>query len=744
MFYFNASKNDSFNLPSKICCMIEYSKLVVEMWSIPESIAERICDAYQKGDSPYYLLEYVPQVSMELDSSTLWEIYDYLKGMEDLSAKKKRAINAFKKAGKLTTTVEKQINFSTKSYELDDLTISLRPNPRSRGQVAAKKGLDHLAAIIIDQQEEEKPVEDLASEYVGKHPSLKSVDDVIQGAKDIIAERFSFDETVRTMSRDFVYDDGFFEVVPKNKKDTSFSSYVNKLIPLKEVSKEELLRLFMAEDSKAIKLKVGVQLFRISELLRTHFVENPDSTSFDIICEAVDDMWGRLLYPIVERDIKEMLRSEAEAWAVKKVHSDLSQAYNTAEQNVSFFAYTSGKSVLVAALNSNGDLLGATSEKRTSAEKQAPSEKLNQFFQRHKPAEIVIVDGEGVEDAEKIISALNSKITNPPVVKNVKLDRKKNLPSESPWMEEKFGFLEDEARQLYALALLYTKPIVLVPELGADYYTVHPLQDVIPDERFVEIINRIVVSEKLKSGVNIKEIAGSPLSQLKPVSDDHLQLIKDSYAEGKVASKTDLQSIKGIDETVFRNIAGFIIIPSAENPLDRSTVHPEYFSLVAELSDQMNISIDTMISNPDSIKGYDAGEELLQFFIGNKLASQIANAQRFNGTGVQKIKRKQKLSELQEGAVVSGRVTNVTKFGVFVNINAVCDGLVHISQLADEYVETPEQVASVGDKVDVRILKVDVKKRRISLTMKNLGKKAPKIKPSKGQLNTLADFFKSR
>jgi len=206
----------------------------------------------------------------------------------------------------------------------------------------------------------------------------------------------------------------------------------------------------------------------------------------------------------------------------------------------------------------------------------------------------------------------------------------------------------------------------------------------------------------------------------------------------------DKNKVPGMSEVVFRNIAGFIIIPTAEYLPDRTLVHPDYFGWFTEIGEQLNVSLDTIVTDPEILRSYNTEDPLKKIYIEKKLIAQIEAGRKYISLPTPKVKRKLKLNELQEGAIVSGRVTNITPFGVFVNINAVCDGLIHISQLADEYVETPEQVVAINEKVDVKILKVDVKKRRISLTMKSLGNKSPKVRPSKGQLDHLAEHFKNR
>jgi uncharacterized protein len=187
------------------------------------------------------------------------------------------------------------------------------------------------------------------------------------------------------------------------------------------------------------------------------------------------------------------------------------------------------------------------------------------------------------------------------------------------------------------------------------------------------------------------------------------------------------------------------MIPNAEFALDRTMAHPDHYSWLADICENLRISPDSLISDPEAVRSFsDAGVEQ-KLFIEKKLICQLQAGQRFSGaSGFFKPKKKYKLAELTEDAVVSGRVTNITPFGVFVNINAVCDGLIHISQLADTYVESADQVVSVNDIVNVRILKVDAKKRRISLSMKGLGQQSPKVSPSQRQLTDLASHFQNR
>lgn len=728
--------------------MIEFSKQISEKWNLQASLAEQLCIAFDKGDTPYYLTEYYPQVAVEMTIAQVWEIFDFLQKMEDLSSKKKRVLNALKKANRLNPSEEKRVNLTTNAYELDDLLIPLRPNPRSKGQLASKKGLDPLADLIVKQEQESTPVEVMAEPYVGKDPALSSVKEVIQGVKDILAERFAYDETVRAMCREFTYDDGFFEVIPKNKKDPQYSSYLGKFIPVNELTKDEILKLMIAEDQKVLRLKVGVQLFRITELIRHHFITNPDSTGFDLICEAIDDCWLRLLQPAMERDVKSRLREEAEEVVIRKIISDLSKDFQS-ENNRGPLLMVDGskdKNILFLAVSGKGDLLGATTERKPPAGKTSSSDRLRQFLNRHKPLNILILDNDYASVAESILKPITNSFNPVPDFVHFKPVTSQNKPSESLWMQQKFSsLLDEEMRVLYGLALLHLKPISLVPEIGTQYYSTHPSQKLIQESRFLEIVNRLLIEDSLKSGVILKDVLDSQLAKLgKCVTSEILQSVKAADSQNQIISKNDLLKVNGIKEVTFRNIAGFIIIPNAENLLDRTMVHPDFYPWFDEISEQMNISAETLITEPETIRSFTSNDPVQKIFIEKKIYNQLLAGKRFFSISAPKFKRKFKLNELQEGTIVSGRVTNITPFGVFVNINAVCDGLIHISQLADEYVETPDQVVTINEKVDVKIIKVDVKKRRISLTMKNIGTRSPKVRPSQGQLSNLAEHFKNR
>ncbi len=727
--------------------MVEYSSFVSKRWDISEEIATKICEHFEKGDSVYYICDYIPAIAAELDITTCADIYSTLNEIKGLSSKKKRVLNALSKADELTDENKQRVMLCTSSVELDDMLLPYRPNSRSRAQQAIKKGLKPLADLIDEQEVEEGSIEEAAEEYVGKDSSLKSVDDVIAGVKEILIERYAYDETVRSMMREVGYEDGFFEILPKVKKDKRFIIYRNKMVPINDLTSEEILTLTKAEEEKQIRFKHGVQLFHITELLRHHFIENPDAIGFDLICEVLDECWTRSLQPVVERDVKARVYKQAEDWAIRKIDEDLRNADLGKQPDGSLLVigkYTE-RNIIIVAVSKDGHLLGATNEKLGGKDGNVFSTRIIQFFNRYKPKKILIKETKFVETAEDVV---NRSLKN--VFGEVSVER--YTPGEdysglikSQWMQERCEVLEEDMKDVYACGLIYLQPLILIPQVGIQYFTIHPLQNLIRKERLERLLNLRITVTELHKGVPYIEAPDSVLQLFDCVPKEVLVQIRKDGARKPFSTKNDLLKVEGMTERIFRNIAGYIVILNAQNALDRTLVHPDFYEWLNTISLELNVSMDSLVNAPEHVRSVVCDNYAEKAYLDQKLPEQLMVGQRYpvliKGS---RHRRKQRLSELKEGTIVSGRVTNITKFGVFVDINAVCDGLIHISQLADEYVETAEQVVKPNDLVDVRILKVDKKKRRVSLSMKKLGSKAPKVRPSQGQLSSLADHFKNR
>jgi len=724
--------------------MIEFAALVAEKWNIDKQLAVKVCTCFEKGDTIFYLSDYSPDVSAQLDLAALGDIYEFLRRIEELAPKKKRIIGMLHKANALTEDIERRIQFCTSGTELDDIAIQARPSQRSRAGAALARGLGPLADVIAKQEVTDSTVEQLAQRYVNPDSGLQSVEDVLAGVKDILVERFACDETVRAMVREFGHDNGFVEVAARDRKDREFIAYRGKMVPVAEITPEEFIRLFDAEQKKNIRIKFGVQLFRISELLRHHFIVNPDSSVFDFLCETIDECWTRSLQHIVESDIRETMQRRAEDWALARIAGELSVRWAAEGEGTTLAAaQTEGKVLVMVAFNDEGRLLGAGREDRAKAESQAV-QRLQQFVGRYRPRRIVVLGNAQAANAEAMVRKAAGETTGEIAIAIRGADAAIEKLAQSPWMEKECAYLDADMRMAYAAGLAVVLPVPIITRIGVEHFELHALQKHVSAGRLTEILNRRMMETALQQGISILDIADSALAGLSCVPPDMCSRIRSQAAREHYRAKNDLLKIEGMTEVIFRNISGYVYFPNGATALDRSLVHPDHFSWVEEMASRLRTTTESLINDPEQIRSLGFDDFAEKIFVEKKLLNQLRAGRPYLSAPPSRSRGRMHFDEIAEGAVLSGRVTNITPFGVFVDINAVCDGLVHISQLADGYVETPDQVVSLGDQISVRVIKVDPQKRRISLTMKGMGEKGPRIRPTKDQLTTLADHFKNR
>ncbi|MDD5675209.1 MAG: Tex-like N-terminal domain-containing protein [Chitinivibrionales bacterium] len=569
--------------------MIQFAKHIVQTYGISEPLAQTLCACFVKGDTPYYCSEYIPAVAAEMESDQVWDIFEFLREADRLPPKKKRLISILQKDGKLTNALQQRIDVCTDPFELDDLLLPLRPNPRSKAQLALKKGLGDLAAALVCQQDKGLDLPGRAGALVGTEASLKSAEDVLAGVKDILAERFAYDETVRAMTRDFVLEDGFFEISVRHKTDEMFAEYAGKQLPIAQCSKEQILSFLSAEEQKRIRCKISVQLFRITELLRHHCIVDPDAAGFDLICEAIDESWLRLLQPIVERDVKERLARTCVQWALKTMAADLRAALPTASEprTMVIAGVFENTALVMVACNNEGRLIGATQEKITPGKSAQPTDRLRQFITRHRPAATIVLDNSQNAEIEALLGALLGG--------GATLKRIKAIPADaglaaSPWVMQHCANCDDNIRLLYAVSLRETPPLQIVSEIGTSFFTIHPLQVYLTEAQTTAVIRRIRGVAALQRGILPADFFNAVERLFTTLSADCLKQNPAKTLPAPLTAKDNILSIAGMTEALFRNVAGFVVIPDAPNPLDRTLMHPDHFEWINSLAQECRIS----------------------------------------------------------------------------------------------------------------------------------------------------------
>lgn len=721
--------------------MIEFAAFIGETWNIPEDVAETICSHFSQGDSLYFITDYVPNVATQTDFDTVSEIYAFLNRQKNLAPYREKVRSILRKADLLDEDMEYKIEMSISEAELDDLAMAHRTSVRTRGVLAASKGLTPCADVIDDQLSE-GDLDAIFTEYIGKDAELVGIDEVKAGVIDILSERYGFDEHARIMVREFVEDEGYIEIIFK-KKTKKFDQFRDKQTFIRDLTDEDILLLRDGELKKDIKVKVGAPLFQIDDLLGEYFLENHDAIGASVILDSIHEAWTRHLQPMVEEVLKEDIIRRAENRLAREIRSDLGKLVNdyisAGKQSLLMVAAYSETEIELVTVDNNGLLLRATRENVRDFGRPFISAKLKQMVEQYHPSRIAVLgnkQGTAVSDIVKL--TVDSLVSNPELI-TIPSGTKITALQKSDFFKESTAQLEENTLKTYAYGVATIIPVNLLIEIGSENFTVHPKQSLLGEEKMAEVVGELFTAASLRRGIELGKKQDELLLRT-GITQEKLDLLRTKRKEQALNCKYDIRDLEGLTESDYHNAAGYVIFSGSDFVLDKSTIHPAEFALVESICNELGATPEDLCRDLTLLDKFTAADEFVGRFVSEKLSEQLRAAKRFVSLS-SRPKRKLRMDEVKVDAILDGRVTNIAPFGVFVDINAQSDGLVHISELTNEYVESAEQVVQVGDQVKVKVIEVDGKKRRISLSMKRAGNNALRVRASRTQLNDLADFF---
>ncbi len=751
--------------------MIEFAAFISETWSIPEDVAETICSHFAQGDSLYFITDYVPNVATQTDFDTVSEIYEFLNRQKALAPHREKVRTILRKANVYDEDMDYKVEMSISAAELDDLAMSHRTNVRTRGALAIAKGL-LPCADEIDDQKSEGDLDALFAEYASKivpvSVSTESSDVVVDenseqsessesvaeftpvdlvksGVIDILSERYGFDEHARIVVREFVEDEGYIELSFK-KKTKKYDLFRDKQTLIRDLTDEDVLLLRDGELKKDIKVKIGAPLFQIDDLLGEYFLENHDAIGASVILDSIHEAWTRHLQPMVEEVLKEEIIRRAENRLAREIRTDLGKLVNeyisAGKQSLMMVAAYSETEIELVTVDSNGLLLRATRENVRDFGRPFISAKLKQMVEQYHPSRIAVLGNKLGTSVTDIVKLTVDSLISTPEVFAVSSTTKIAALLKSDFFKESAAQLEENTLKTYAYGVATIIPVNLLIEIGSENFTVHPKQSLLGEAKMAEVTTELFTAASLRRGVELNKKQDELLLRA-GITQEKLEILRTKRKEATLNCKYDIRDLEELTESDYHNAAGYIIFSNSDFVLDKSTIHPAEFSLVESICNELGSTPEDLCRDLALLEKFVAADEFVARFVSEKISEQLRAAKRFVSLS-SRPKRKLRMDEVKVDAILDGRVTNIAAFGVFVDINAMSDGLVHISELTDEYVESAEQVVQVGDSVKVKVIEVDGKKRRISLSMKRAGNSGLRIRASRTQIDDLASFFNRR
>ena len=708
-------------------------ELGVKRWQVDAAVK-----LINEGNTIPFIARYRKEATGTLDDEQLRRLHERLTYLRNLEEKKEQVLSSIEEQGKLTEELRQQILAAETLVVVEDLYRPYRPKRRTRATIAKEKGLEPLAAVI-GLQKTERPVEDLAKEFINPEKEVHTVEEVIAGAKDIIAENISDEADYRIWIRKITMQKGRVISAAKNEKAESvYEMYYDFEEPVGRLAGHRILALNRGEKEKFLTVKIEAPEEDIIRYLQKKTIHGENPYTTPILKDVTEDSYKRLIAPAIEREIRSELTERAEDGAIEVFKKNLEQLLMQPPivgQTVLGWDPAFRTGCKLAVVDPTGKVIGTTviypTAPTTPQKIQASKDLLKKIIKKFNITLISVGNGTASRESEMFIVELLKEI--PQKVQYVIVNEAgASVYSASKLASEEFPKFDVGQRSATSIARRLQDPLAELVKIDPKSIGVGQYQHDMNQKKLSEALSGVVEDCVNKVGVDLNTASAPLLAYISGISAAIAKNIV-AYREenGKFTSRRQLLKVAKLGPKAYEQCAGFMRIQGGDNPLDGTSVHPESYEAAERLLKKQgykpeDIDGGKLTGLSLTIKNYKSLAEELE--IGEitlmDIVKELEKPARDPRDEMPKpILRTDvlEMKDLTEGMILKGTVRNVIDFGVFVDIGVHQDGLVHISEITDKkFIKHPLEVVSVGDIVDVKVLSVDLKKKRIQLTMKGI------------------------
>lgn len=700
-------------------------KIISQQLGIAADRVKNTVELLKDGATVPFIARYRKEATGSLDEVAIGNIKEMYEKLQAIVQRKQTVLATIEEQGKLTPELKKRIDDCYDSVELEDIYLPFRPKRRTRATVAKERGLEPLANLILMQQSAD--VEGRARTFINK--DVPTVKDAVAGACDIIAEHISEDEWARnSMRRLFLRKGMIVSKVVKGKESDGikYADYYEWSEPVSRVTSHRLLAMMRGEEEGFLRLSITVESDEAVELLSRHFIKRGSATA-NYMQMAVADGFKRLLAPSIENETRGSVKQTADDEAIAVFAENLRQLLLSSplgQKRVLSIdpGFRTGCKVVV--LDSQGNLVHHTviypHPPQNDRDKAASI--ITKLVKDYGIEAFAIGNGTAGRETEDFVR----KLALSPEIFSVNEDGA-SVYSASAVAREEFPDEDVTVRGAVSIGRRLIDPLSELVKIEPRSIGVGQYQHSVDQTKLKEKLNVVVESCVNKVGVNVntatKQIL-THISGLGPVLAENI--VRYRAENGDFPTRKALLKVPRLGNKAFEQAAGFLRVIGGKELLDSTAVHPESYSIVARMAQDAGVSLERFITDAEVRKGVQL-KNYVTDSVGMPTLTDIMEA--LNKRGLDPREQAKAFSfdpnvheveDVREGMVLPGLVSNITAFGAFVNIGVHQDGLVHISQLADKFVSSPSDVVKLGQQVMVRVIEVDVKRRRISLSMKGL------------------------
>ncbi|MBE6509762.1 MAG: RNA-binding transcriptional accessory protein [Methanobrevibacter sp.] len=706
-------------------------ELNISSWQV-----NRVIKLIDEGNTIPFIARYRKDVTGSLNDEILRKFDERLKYLRNLEDKKNKIIERIESLGKLSDELKKSILNAETLVELEDIYRPFKSKKNTRATIAKEKGLEPLAQIIL-KQDVEKPVIDIARDYINPEKDVLTAQDAIDGAKDIIAEIISDNSDFRKKIRQNTFHTGKIETKDKNKNLSSeYEIYYDYSEDLRKIPPHRILAINRAEKEGFIRAKVTVEIDDIIRYLSRHILKNkskiPEKIEYNphttpIIKESIKDSYKRLISPAIEREIRNLLTKKAEEKSIKVFAQNLNQLLMESP--------LSGKTILgwdpafrtgckLAIIDRTGKVLDTALIYPTEPQNKIKESKkiVRDLIKKYDIDVIAIGNGTASRESAEIVADI---IKNTSVEFIIVNEAGASVYSASKLADEEFPDFSEGERSAVSIARRLQDPLAELVKIDPKSIGVGQYQHDMNQKELSQSLNGVVEKVVNEVGVDLNTASYSLLnyvSGLNKTTSKNIIEYRDN--NGSFNNREELLNVKKLGKKTYEQCAGFVKIDNPQNPLDNTTIHPESYDATIKLLKSLGYSLNDVGKNNLKLDDLNLEEISSKHDIGIETLKDIIKELKKPGRDPRDDMPKPKLrknvlsiEDLEEGMVLEGTVRNIVDFGAFVDIGVHQDGLVHKSQLANKFVKHPLDIVSVGQIVDVKVLDVDIQRKRIQLSM---------------------------
>lgn len=706
-----------------------YIKILAGELGVREFQVQNTLTLLEGGATVQFIARYRKEMTASLDEVQILAIRDRHRQMVDLDKRREAIIASINEQGLLTPELEKQLVAATIMSELEDIFLPYKPKRKTRATIAKSRGLESLAKIIMSQNAIDLLA--AAKRFVDPQKDVNTAEEALSGARDIIAEWINEDKDSRSRMRILFTRDAVISSKPVKGKELEgikYQSWFDWHEPLSKAPSHRVLALFRGEAEGYLKVTVAPDEEKALEILRRLFAKDSNSSSEQVLI-ALKDSYKRLLHPSMETEVRQLAKEKADAEAIRVFAGNLRQlllAPPLGQKNVLAIDPGFRSGCKVVCLDKHGNLLHNDTiypHPPQSEVKQAMA-KIQNLVNAYKIEAIAIGNGTAGRETENFIGRIRFDREIMALMVN---ESGASVYSASSIARAEFPDYDITVRGSVSIGRRLMDPLAELVKVDPKSIGVGQYQHDVNQPALQKSLEDVVVSCVNNVGVELNTASVHLLSYVSGIGPILAgNIVKQRTKDGKFTSRDELKNVPRFGEKAFEQSAGFLRIGDAPNPLDRSAVHPESYPVVFRMAKDLNCTVADLMGDTTFRTKINLADYVTET-TGMPTLTDIMLELAKPGRDPRSIfeffefdRNVNRIDDLREGMALNGIITNITNFGAFVDIGVHQDGLVHVSQLRNQFTKDPNEVVKLNQKVRVKVLEVDKGRKRIQLTMKNI------------------------